>query len=120
MDGTDVQRDRCEAAINLFDQLLLEDDENDELLFLMATAHCNLQSWRMGLEFATQLETVRNEDDWDEEQRLKKALKAHPRVPELLAQMEEVQKLLNDLREGQAAHPEADQEPEQEGTMEEE
>ena len=47
-------------------------------------------------------------------------MKAHPRVPELLAQMEEVQKLLNDLREGQAAHPEADQEPEQEGTMEEE
>lgn len=52
------QRDRCEAAVNLFDQLLLEDDQNDELLFLMATAHYNLQSYTMGIEFATELEKV--------------------------------------------------------------
>ena len=56
---------------------------------------------------------------------MKKALKLHPHVPELQAQMNEVQNLLKDLREGQAAHPEADQEPGQEQgeekeTMEEE
>ena len=44
--------------MNLFDQLLLEDDQNDELLFLMATAHFNLQSYSMGIEFATELENV--------------------------------------------------------------
>lgn len=44
--------------MNLFDQLLLENDENNELLFLMATAHYNLQSYSMGLEFATVLEKV--------------------------------------------------------------
>ena len=42
----------------MFDQLLLENDENNELLFLMATAHYNLQSYTMGLEFATTLERV--------------------------------------------------------------
>ena len=41
-------------------------------------------------------------------------MKLHPHVPELQAQMNEVQNLLKDLREGQAAHPEADQEPDQE------
>ena len=41
-------------------------------------------------------------------------MKLHPHVPELQAQMNEVQNLLKDLREGQAAHPEADQEPGQE------
>lgn len=56
--GLTRQRDRCEAAVNLFDQLLLEDDQNDELLFLMATAHFNLQSYSMGIEFATELEKV--------------------------------------------------------------
>lgn len=39
---------------------------------------------------------------------MKKALKQHPDVPELQAQMAEVQRLLKDLREGLAAHPEAD------------
>ena len=51
-------------------------------------------------------------------QRLKKALKLHPHVPELQAQMNEVQNLLKDLREGQAAHPEADQEPGKESGQE--
>ena len=37
---------------------------------------------------------------------MKKALKQHPDVPELQAQMAEVQRLLKD--EGLAAHPEAD------------
>lgn len=50
--------DRCEAAVNLFDQLLLENDDNNELLFLMATAHYNLESYSMGIEFATELKTV--------------------------------------------------------------
>ena len=45
--------------MNLFDQLLLENDENNELLFLMATAHYNLQGYSMGLEFATVLEKVK-------------------------------------------------------------
>ena len=53
-----LQRDRCEAAVNLFDQLLLENDDNNELLFLMATAHYNLDSYSMGIEFATELKTV--------------------------------------------------------------
>ena len=39
---------------------------------------------------------------------MKKALKQPPDVPELQAQMAEVQRLLKDLREGLAAHPEAD------------
>ena len=34
---------------------------------------------------------------------MKKALKQHPDVPELQAQMAEVQRLLKDLREGLAA-----------------
>ncbi|KNB41576.1 hypothetical protein JH06_4977 [Blastocystis sp. subtype 4] len=89
-------RDRCEAAVNLFDQLLLENDDNNELLFLMATAHYNLESYSMGIEFATELKTVN---------RLKKALKEHPNVPELKAQMEEVQKLLDDLKEGLSKQP---------------
>ena len=54
----EIQRDRCEAAINLFDQLLLENDENNELLFLTATAHYNLQSFSLSLDFATELEKV--------------------------------------------------------------
>lgn len=52
--------------MNLFDQLLLENDENNELLFLMATAHYNLQSYSMGLEFATVLEKV--ESKWGGEE----------------------------------------------------
>ena len=39
---------------------------------------------------------------------MKKALKQHPDVPELQAQMAVVQRLLKDLREGLSAHPEAD------------
>ena len=50
-------------------------------------------------------------------------LKREGNVPELCAQMEEVQKLLKDLCEGQAANPEAEkmQEiPEEEAKMQEE
>lgn len=36
---------------------------------------------------------------------MKKALKQHPDVPELQAQMAEVQRLLKDLREGLAGAP---------------
>ena len=97
LDNDDSCRDRCEAAINLFDQLLLENDENNELLFLMATAHYNLQSYTMGLEFATTLE-----------RRLKHLIETAGNVPELLAEMEEVQKLIKDLQEGLAANPEAE------------
>ena len=49
--------DSC-VRIDLFDQLLLENDDNNELLFLMATAHYNLESYSMGIEFATELKTV--------------------------------------------------------------
>ena len=35
-------------------------------------------------------------------------LKQHPNVPELQAQMNEVQSLLNDIRKGMAEHPEAE------------
>lgn len=111
LDNDDSCRDRCEAAVNLFDQLLLENDENNELLFLMATAHYNLQSYSMGLEFATVLE-----------KRIQEMLKREGNIPELCAQMEEVQKLLKDLRDGQAANPEAEkmQEiPEEEAKMQE-
>ena len=75
--------------MNLFDQLLLEDDQNDELLFLMATAHFNLQSYSMGIEFATELEHP-------------------PDLPQLHALRPEVKRLLKDLPVGLAAHPEAD------------
>ena len=43
-----------------------------------------------------------------EEQRLNRLLKQHPNVPELQAQMNEVQNLLNDIRKGMAEHPEAE------------
>ena len=43
-----------------------------------------------------------------EEQRLNRLLKQHPNVPELQAQMSEVQSLLNDIRKGMAEHPEAE------------
>lgn len=45
---------------------------------------------------------------WGEGQRLKKLLKENPGVPELQAQYEEVEKLLQDLRTGLKEHPEAD------------
>ena len=35
-------------------------------------------------------------------------LKQHPNVPELQAQMNEVQSLLNDIRKGMAEHPESE------------
>ncbi|KAK8814535.1 hypothetical protein AV274_5647 [Blastocystis sp. ATCC 50177/Nand II] len=105
LDNDDSCRDRCEAAINLFDQLLLEDDSNNELLFLMATAHYNLQSYSHGIEFAELLE-----------KRLKKALMESPNIPELQAQFQEVEKLLADLRTGLKEHPEADKLEEEEKT----
>lgn len=110
----DDQRDRCEAAINLFDQLLLENDENNELLFLTATAHYNLQAYSLGLDFATELEKV-DELEGIDAQRLKQLLKKNPNVPELQAQMQEVQNLLNDIRAGMKEHPEAENEEGGEG-----
>lgn len=75
----------------------------------MATAHYNLQSYSMGMEFATELKGVSGECAV-EYQRLKKALKDHPNVPELKAQMQEVQKLLEDLREGLSKQSKANSE----------
>ena len=73
----------------------------------MATAHYNLQSYTMGLEFATTLEKVMAAII-GELQRLKHLIEKAGNVPELLAEMEEVQKLIKDLQEGLAANPEAE------------
>ena len=99
---------------------MLEDDSNNELLFLMATAHYNLQSYSRGIEFAELLEKV--SVLWAcEAQRLKKALMESPNVPELQAQFQEVEKLLADLRTGLKEHPEADElEEEEKAGMDEE
>lgn len=94
---------------------MLEDDSNNELLFLMATAHYNLQSYSRGIEFAELLEKV--SVLWAcEAQRLKKVLMESPNIPELQAQFQEVEKLLADLRTGLKEHPEADKLEEEEKT----
>lgn len=81
----------------------------------MATAHFNLQSYSRGIEFAELLEKVMVGVGCDA-QRLKKELMESPNVPELQAQFQEVEKLLEDLRTGLKEHPEADKLEEEEKT----
>lgn len=81
----------------------------------MATAHFNLQSYSRGIEFAELLEKVMVGVVCNA-QRLKKELMESPNVPELQAQFQEVEKLLEDLRTGLKEHPEADKLEEEEKT----